>query len=284
MYAITGTTGHVGGAAARTLQEKGLPVRRVVRNAARATGQDAGTETVVADLGDRDALTDAFRDSDGAFVLLPTLPSGSDTEHRRIADTIAAAVDASGVPHVVALSSWGADRADGTGPIRWLNHLEHALTGTRAVVTAVRAPHFQEKVETTLDAATGAGIHPVFAPSADVDAAMVATCDIGAVVAAALAAPPKSSEIVQLDAPHYSERDVARRLGARLNRDLDVVVLPRETWEPTLIDAGLSPTLAAEIAALYDADARGLLQPAGDRVHRCHTELDSTLAGLIALV
>ncbi|OLT46229.1 hypothetical protein BJF85_17525 [Saccharomonospora sp. CUA-673] len=86
MYAITGATGHVGGAAARALQAQHLPVRRVVRNPV-----NAGPTGAVADLTDRAALTTALRGCDGAFVLLPTLPSGSDADHRRMADTIAGA-------------------------------------------------------------------------------------------------------------------------------------------------------------------------------------------------
>ncbi|WP_139320548.1 hypothetical protein [Saccharomonospora sp. CUA-673] len=155
-------------------------------------------------------------------------------------------------------------------------------------MTSVRSPHFQEKVETTMAASTGAGIHPVFAPSADVDTTMVATRDIGAVVADALTNPAGAagssgaSEIVHLDGPRYTEREVARRLGLRLGRELEVVVLPRKTWEPTFVDAGLPPLLAAELAALHEAEARGLLEPAGDRRHVCTTDLDETLAEITA--
>lgn len=275
MYAITGATGHVGGAAARDLHARDLPVRRVVRDPAKAGAADA-----VADLTDPAALTEAFRGCDGAFVLIPPLPSGSDTEHRHMADTIATAVRDSGVGHVVALSSWGAQHESGTGPIRWLHHLEQALGGTGAVVTAVRSPHFQEKVEATLGAAAEGGIHPVFGDSADVPTTMVATRDIGRVAATALADPPATSEIVHLDGPEYTERQVAEKLGAVLGKPLDVALLPREAWEPTLVDAGVPPTFAAELAEMYDAEARGLLQPTGDRQHRCVTELDDTLAAL----
>ncbi|MBB3052334.1 uncharacterized protein YbjT (DUF2867 family) [Prauserella isguenensis] len=275
MYAITGATGHVGGAAARTLHARDLPLRRIVRDPARAGAGDA-----VADLTDPAALTAAFRGCDGAFVLLPTLPNGSDADHRRMADTIAEAVHDSAIPHVVALSSWGAQHATGTGPIRWLHHLERVLGETGAVVTAIRSPHFQEKVEATLGAAAEAGIHPVFGDSADVATTMAATRDIGELAATALARPPAASEIVHLDAPRYTERQVAERLETVLGTPLDVALLPREAWEPTLVDAGLAPALATELAAMYDAEARGLLQPAGDRRHRCVTELDDTLAAL----
>ena len=278
MYAITGTTGHVGGATARALHAAGEPVLQVVRDARKA---GAWSDAAVADLTDRSALAKAFTGCRGAFVLLPTLPDGGDAEHRAMGDAIAGAVAGSGVPHVVVLSSWGADLAGGTGPIRWLHHLENRLRETGAIVTAIRAPHFQEKAEDLLGAATGAGVYPVFGDSADVPVPMVATRDIGEAVAAALTNPPTASEVVDLDAPAYTERQVAEILGGLLGRDLHVVTVPQPAWLGTLTDAGIPPLLAAELVALYDAGNRGLLEPRGDRRQPCTTELAETLRAIV---
>ena len=144
-------------------------MRAVVRDPEKGQAwSEQGAEVAVADFTDRTALTAAFAGCRGAFVMLPTIPTATDADHRSMADSIAAAVADSGVPHVVALSSIGADLAEGTGPIRWLHHLESRLRETGAVLTAIRSPHFQEKVETVLGAATGAGVYPVFGDSADV--------------------------------------------------------------------------------------------------------------------
>ncbi|MEV6488213.1 NAD(P)H-binding protein [Actinoplanes sp. NPDC051633] len=207
MYAITGITGHVGGAAADALIEAGAPVRAVVRNRDKgAAWQGRVTEVAVADFTDRTALTAALTGCRGAFVMLPTVATFTDADHRRMADSIAAAVAASGVSQVVMLSSIGADLAEGNGPIRWLHHLETGLRGSGAVLTLIRSPHFQEKVEDVLGAVRGAGIYPVLGESADVPVPMVATRDVGAAVAHALTAPPAVTEVVDLDAPAYTER------------------------------------------------------------------------------
>jgi hypothetical protein len=58
-------------------------------------------------------------------------------------------------------------------------------------------------------------------------------------------------------------------LGALLGTALDVVTIPRPGW------------LAAELVELYDADNSGILQPRGDRRHRCATELDDTLRHVV---
>jgi uncharacterized protein YbjT (DUF2867 family) len=284
MYAITGITGHVGGAAARTLLAAGEQVRAVVRDPAQGESwRDAGAaEVAVADFTDPAALATALAGCRGAFVLLPTIATGTDADHRRLADSIAAGVAGSGVLHVVALSSYGADLPDGTGPVRWLHHLENALRDTGAVVTAIRSPHFQEKAGDVLPAVLADGVYPVFATSADVDVPMAATRDIGAAVAAALTDPPLISEVVDLVAPEYTERQVAEALAALLDRHVEVVVLPRPAWTGAFLGAGLPPELATELVALYEATDRGLLVPRGDRWHPCSTPLETTLRELLA--
>jgi uncharacterized protein YbjT (DUF2867 family) len=282
MYAITGVTGHVGRATARALLATGAPVRAVARDADRA-GESIGrdVEVAVADFTDRTALAAALTGCRGAFVMLPTVATFTDTDHRRMADSIASAVADSGVEHVVMLSSIGADLADGNGPVRWLHHLENRLRETGALLTAIRSPHFQEKVEDVLEAATGAGVYPVFGDSADVPVPMAATRDVGAAAARALASPPPAGEVVDLEAPSYTERQVAEKLGELLGTALDVVTVPRAGWLDAMAGAGVPPLLAAELVGLYDADNRGLLRPRGDRRYRCTTGLDETLRHVV---
>ncbi|WP_157248320.1 NAD(P)H-binding protein [Nonomuraea typhae] len=282
MYAITGVTGHVGGAAARELLAKGEAVRAVVRDEAKGGAWSrAGAELAVADFGDRAALAGAFRGARAAFVMLPTDPAlaDADADHRRLADSIAGAVLDSGVPHVVMLSSIGAELAEGTGPIRWLHHMENRLRETGVTLTAIRPPHFQEKVEAVLGAARELGVYPVFADSADVPIPMVATRDVGAVVAEALSAP--AEEVIGLDGHHYTERQVAEELGAVLGRTLEVVTVPQPEWAGLMVREGVPPQLAEELAGLYDAERRGILQPSGDRRVTCPTELGETLRHLV---
>lgn len=195
--------------------------------------------------------------------------------------SIAGAVGDSGVAHVVMLSSVGADLAKGTGPVRWLHHLENRLRETGVRLTALRSPHFQEKAETVLDAALGEGIYPVFGEDADVPIPMVATRDIGKVAAESLLAPPSAGEAVDLLSPEYTERDVAGRLAAVLGKPLQVVTIPQAGWIDAMLDAGLPAPLAHELAALADAEQRGLLHPRGDRQHVCTTGIDETLRRVV---
>ncbi|TDC70808.1 NAD-dependent epimerase/dehydratase family protein [Actinomadura sp. GC306] len=282
MYTITGVTGHVGSVTAQELLDQGAPVRAVVRDEAKAPAWERrGAQVVVADFGDRAALAAALRGSAGAFVMLPTVPAAGDAEHRGLADSIAGAVGDSGVGHAVMLSSIGADLAEGTGPVRWLHHLEDRLRRTGVRLTALRPPHFQEKVETVLPAALDGGIYPVFGEDADVRTPMIATRDIGKAAAAALLAPPPASETVDLLPPEYTEREVAERLAAVLGKPLQVVTIPQAGWIDAMLQAGLPAPFAHELAALYAAEQHGLFHPRGDRQSAVSTEIDETLRHVV---
>ncbi|NED99043.1 NmrA family NAD(P)-binding protein [Phytoactinopolyspora halotolerans] len=284
MYAIAGVTGHVGGHAARTLLDRGEPVRVLVRNAAKgADWARRGADVAVADLSDAAAVADALRGCRGAFVLLPAAEPEADfhTEQRALADAITEAVIAGQVPHVVMLSSVGAELPEGTGPILPLHYLENRLRTTGAIISALRSFHFQEKVETVLEAVLNDGIYPNFGESADVPRPMNATHDIGVLVADTLLSPPSSSEVVDVVGPEYTERRVAEVLSAILGREIPVVNIPRAGWVDAIASGGVSRHFAEVLAGLHDAEERGILQSSGDRVHRCHTELEQTLREIV---
>src|ERR1700722_15052530 len=73
MYAITGITGKVGGAVARSLLAEGLPVRAVLRDEAKAAECRArGCDVALAEMDDPASLASAFRGAAGVFILPPS--------------------------------------------------------------------------------------------------------------------------------------------------------------------------------------------------------------------
>ncbi len=284
MFVVAGATGRVGSATAERLLAEGADVRVLVRREADAAAWvRRGAEARVVSLGDRTALGTMIAGCEGMFVLLPFDLGIGDLD--RYADgliaSIAGAVADARVPHVVMLSSGGADLPVGTGPITGLHRLEVALRGTGAALTALRSGHFQEKVGDVLEVARESGLYPVFASSADVPLPMVATRDLGAVAAAELLAPAASSEAVDVIGPAYTEREVAEVLGRALGRDLDVQPVPAEEWAGALMDAGFRPHVAASLAELYRADETGMLRPRGDRSVRVSTGIESTIERML---
>ncbi len=284
MFTIAGATGHVGSAVAEELLARGTDVTTLVRDEAKgAAWSRRGARPAVADLTDRAGLADALRGAEGFFAMLPFDFGVEDfwSHQDALVAAIAGAVEDSAVPHVVVLSSAGADLAEGTGPIRGLHRLENRLRETGTVVSAIRARHFQEKVEDILDAAVNAGIYVNLGESADVPIPMVATRDVGAVAARALVDPPPAHQVIDVDGPEYTERQVADRLADALGRPLEVVNVPRPGWVGTLQEAGLPAEAAELIAELYDADQRGILRPVGDHHVRGRTGIDETLRHIV---
>ena len=121
MYAVAGVTGHTGRAAAEALLRQGATIRAIVRDEARgAEWKSRGADVAIAAFDDAAALTRALTGVRAAYLLVPPPYARPDPldEQRRLADTIAEAIVASGIPHVVLLSSIGAQHAAGVGPIR----------------------------------------------------------------------------------------------------------------------------------------------------------------------
>jgi len=285
MYVIAGATGRVGSVTARSLLAEGANVRVLVRRPSDAENwKEQGAEVRVVRLDDRAVLTAALHGCAGFFVLLPfDLTAAHPDDHaERLTTSIAGAVADANVPHVVMLSSAGADLAEGTGPITGLYALEQALQATGTVLTALRSGHFQEKVSDVIEVARESGVFPVFAASADAPLPMVATADLGAVAARALQSPPDVSENVDVVGPSYSERAVATLLGEALGRELQVATIPEEAWVGAFVQAGFRPRIAESLAELYRADEQGLLAPRGDRTVRAHTPLETTIGRVLA--
>ena len=72
MFAVTGITGQVGGHVADALMKAGRQVRAVVRDPRKGAGwASRGCTVAVADMADTVALAEAFRGTQGVFILLP---------------------------------------------------------------------------------------------------------------------------------------------------------------------------------------------------------------------
>lgn len=286
MYAIAGVTGHVGSVAAETLLSQGKRVRVIVRDAAKGAAWAAkGAEVAIADLNDEAATARALAGVDGAFVLLPPAQMATSAnpvaDNARLVATLAAAVRTAKVPHVVLLSSVGAQHADGTGPIKTLYVAERELAAV-APLTAVRAAYFQENWGAALGA-LGQGILPTFVPKGLVYP-QVATADIGRSVAGALVeGAPAKTRVIDLAGPRdLSAEDVAREAAALTGKPVAATDAPLDAVVPTFTSFGLSEGMALLYREMYEGIAAGRVafEP-GARVVRGTVDVRATLATLL---
>src|SRR6201981_4223886 len=130
MIVVTGATGHTGKRAAEALLADGANVRVVSREAKKLDQfVSRGAEAFVGNVEDRHAMAKAFEGADAVYLVVPEDASEPDlrAHQERVSDSYAAAVAFARVPYVVALSSIGAQHAEGTGPIVGFPHMGQKL-------------------------------------------------------------------------------------------------------------------------------------------------------------
>src|ERR1700733_12793684 len=112
MFAITGITGKVGGAVARSLLAQGQKVRAVVRDAEKGRSWSAqGCEIAIASVEDAEGLTKAFQGVEGVFLMTPPNydPEPGFPETQKAAAAIRQAIETARPEKVVFLSTVGAN-------------------------------------------------------------------------------------------------------------------------------------------------------------------------------
>lgn len=281
MYVIAGVTGHVGSVAAKALLAQKQKIKVLVRDAKKAEAwSKQGAEVAIGELEDAAFLTGALKGATGFFALLPPDMRPPDMFARQAAkaDAIVAAVKSANVPHVVMLSSMGADHSSGNGPIRGTNYLETKLKETGAWLTIIRAGMFQENIGNSVATAKNLGVFfNMGGGSADYALPLIATKDIGELVAKSLLQPAAKSEIIDLHGPAYSVRDQASKLGAAIGKELKIVDVPAAEVKDAYLKAGMPEHAAASFAEMLKFFASGVAKPVGDRFVQGSTTLDEVI-------
>jgi len=250
MYAVCGATGNTGSVVAGRLLEAGQTVRVIGRRRDKLEPFVArGAEAVVAELTDSAALARAFAGVRAVYAMIPA-DYGGDLRafQAKVGDALAAAIAEAGVGYAVSLSSIGADKPSGTGPIAGLHEFEKKLDTIAGLnVLHLRPGYFFENLLMTIPAIRQTGTLPAaFRP--DLPVAMVATRDIGTRAADELLKLEFTGRSTrELRAPRdYTFPEVARILGdATGNPGLSYHRLPDEAFEEALAHMGLPRTTAA---------------------------------------
>ncbi len=233
MYAITGITGQVGGAAARHLLSLGLPVRAVVRDAAKGRlWSDQGCEVALADMEDAEALTRAFTGVAGAFVLPPSEfdPQPGFPEARAVIAAVRQALDAARPARVVCLSTVGAQAAQ-PNLLSQRTLMEEALAALPLPVSFLRPAWFLENLAWDIPQAREQGVLSSYLQPLERAVPMVATADVGRVAAQLLVQEGSVPRFVELEGPErLSQHDIAAALSTALGRPVRAEAVPRENW------------------------------------------------------
>ena len=259
MYVVTGATGNTGRVVANRLLDQRKKVRVIGRSAERLQSFVArGAEAFVADVNDQAALTKAFTGAEGVYAIIPPSMTSQDyrSEQRRAAGALAGALEQSGVKHAVVLSSVGADKQAGTGPVAGLHEFEEILNRIAGLnVVHLRAGYFMENTMGQAAAihAMGKSAGPL---RGDLKLPMIAARDIGSAAAELLAALDFSGKQTRelLGQRDLSMYEAAAIIGKVIEKpDLKYVQLPGEQMQPIFVQMGMSPNVASLILEMAEA-------------------------------
>jgi uncharacterized protein YbjT (DUF2867 family) len=261
MYVILGASGNTGSIIANSLLSAGKKVRVVGRDSGRLQRfVDKGAEAFTASLSDAAALTKAFSGARAAYLLLP--PAKSREEQERDSDGIVKAVNESRLRYAVHLSSYGAQVAEGAGPVSGLHSSEQKLNAIESLnVLHLRAAYFMENNLAAIGMIHQIGIFGN-ALLPDLKLPMVATRDVGDYAAQRLLHLDFSGKQTR---ELLGERDlsmteaaavIARGIG---KPDLRYQQFPYDQVQQALTQLGVPPKGAAMYIEMYKAINAGVL-------------------------
>ena len=263
MYVILGASGNTGSIIANSLLSAGKKVRVVGRDSGRLQRfVDKGAEAFTAEMSDSAALSKAFSGGRAAYLLLPPAKSREDQE--KDSDGIAKAVKNSVLRYAVHLSSYGAQVAEGTGPVSGLHSSEQKLNAIDGLnVLHLRAAYFMENNLAAIGMIHGMGVFGN-ALLPDLKIPMAATRDVGDYAA---------QRLLHLD---FSGKQTRELLGERdLSMTETTAVIARGVGKPdlryeqfpydqvlqALTQLGVPPKGAAMYIEMYKAINAGVLVP-----------------------
>ncbi|HWX33038.1 MAG TPA: NmrA family NAD(P)-binding protein [Steroidobacteraceae bacterium] len=256
MFAVTGITGKVGSAVARSLLSADQPVRAVVRDRSRSTPwAQLGCDIAVADLSDTEALTAAFAGTAGVFAMVPPVfdPAPGFPEAMGFINPLSAALARAKPARVVALSTVGADALQ-PNLLNVLGRMEDVFGTLPMPVTFLRAAWFMENAAWDIDSAKNGLIQSYLQPL-DRAVPMVSTDDVGRAAAALLQEFWEGKRVVELEGPQrVSPNALATAFAKALGTPVRAEVVARAQWESIFRAQGMkNPTPRTQMIEGFNA-------------------------------
>ncbi len=160
MYAIMGSSGHIGHELAKNLLENGSQVKAICRHKEKI--QDLkGVTPCIGDIKDLNFLTETFKGCTGIFCMIPPDYQASNMRSNQgvFGEIILKAILHSGCNKVVVLSSVGAENDRPTGPVKGLFDFEQKLSALKKVdIVFLRPTYFLENLMANLELIKTKGI------------------------------------------------------------------------------------------------------------------------------
>lgn len=270
MYVVTGASGNTGSVIAHHLLQGGKQVRVIGRSRNHLQALiDRGAEPFIADITDSSAIARAFEGAEAVYAMIP--PNVADPNvyayEDRVNSSIVSALRTTHVQYAVVLSSIGADKESGTGPVLGLHRLEKALDNVEGLNSLhLRAGYFMENVIVQVQVIQSSGnvIGPV---RGDLKIPMIETHDIGVEAANALLQLDFKGRQTRelLGQRDISYTETASIIGKAIGKPgLKYVQASDDQLRPIFVNMGMSPNMAdllLEMSAAMNSGHMKALEP-----------------------
>jgi uncharacterized protein YbjT (DUF2867 family) len=244
MILVTGANGRTGRAVLELLHSRGVPVRAMVRDVAKAT-ELLATEMVVADFSKPQTLPSVVKDIDRVY-----LTSAPDPEQVAMHRNFIRAAAQAGVRYIVRQSVRGADENSPIKIARW-----HAASQRELETSGVRWTHLQPvfNMQNFLRfASTIRSEGTFFAPMREGAISMVDARDVASVAVEALTAAGHENQTYLVTGPEpLAFADAAQQLSNVLERPIRYVDVSPEQARTGMLAAGMPEWYVQDMLGFY---------------------------------
>ncbi len=247
MILVTGATGLNGKELLRLLSARGVGVRALVRNPARAESIAAlpHVEIVQGDMARPETLVAALRGVDRAMLI-----SSSDPMMLEVQSNFIEAAKKAGVQHVVKLSGIMPELNSAFRFARMHGEIEQRLEASGMAFTHLRAGEFMPAYFRQVPNITAKGA--MFLPMEDARIASIDVGDIAEIAASVLTGSGHEGRIYPLTGPQaLTMTEVAAKLSAATGKTVRYVNVPPEAARQAQLAAGMPPYLADALFELF---------------------------------
>jgi uncharacterized protein YbjT (DUF2867 family) len=253
MILVTGATGQTGSELVRRLSARGVWVRGLARNTAKAAALSAlpNVEIVQGDMAYPETLSQALLGVDRAMLISSSAPDMLEVQSNFIA-----AARQAGVQYVVKLSGIMPDLDSPFRYARMHGEIERQLAASGMAFTHLRAGEFFPAYFRQVRSIVARGALAL--PMEDARIASIDIGDIAEVAAAVLTGSGHEGKIYPITGPEaLSMAEVAEKLSVAIGRPIQYVNVAPEEARQAQLAAGMPPYTADALFELFSERRKG---------------------------
>lgn len=264
-YIITGSLGHISKPVTIALAKAGHEVTVITSSNERVKEiESLGAKAAVGSVADLAFLKKTFRDAETAYTMVPPNFAAPDIKVfiAQIGENYAEAIKDSNIKHVVNLSSCGADRPSGVGPVSGLYKGEQALNALQGVnVQHLRAGYFYDNLLSNIGLIRSMNIMGSNFGGDDSKLILADTADIAeAAIDELMGLKFKGSSVRYVASDEPDTGDIARLIGKAIGKpDLSWVKFSDKEAFEGMIQAGLPKTVTENYVEMGAAIDSGIM-------------------------